>query len=266
MSIIPMKSPPNWNRRPISLPGEDFGNQSVLLAGVNDCVHIQRGLSMTWSEFASVHTISINATWWKAPGISAPPLEKGSKYSRAMRGTPWAMPSPPMWWMPPEEAENSSHAQLSGQLLDHKIILRNYEGYITTYEEPIQYHPHDPKTCSYCRNKRKSPTRVVLLPYWMVVKNMFIKPKGLMNCTIAVVDSTVCVPILPNGCPGGLGQRGRLIHITGCTNTRKKGVQMHYRRLGKTWLKVSEILTGFLGNFWQSDREDSASSPFALRI
>jgi hypothetical protein len=29
---------------------------------------------------------------------------------------------------------------------DHKIILRNYEGYITTYEEPVQYQPHDPKT------------------------------------------------------------------------------------------------------------------------
>ena len=26
---------------------------------------------------------------------------------------------------------------------DHKVILRNYEGYITTYEEPAEYTPHD---------------------------------------------------------------------------------------------------------------------------
>lgn len=37
---------------------------------------------------------------------------------------------------------------------DHKIILRNYEGYIATYEEPTEYKPHDPKTCKACQNKR----------------------------------------------------------------------------------------------------------------
>jgi len=40
---------------------------------------------------------------------------------------------------------------------DHKVVLRNYEGYITTYEEPLDYKAHDPSTCSYCRNKRPEP-------------------------------------------------------------------------------------------------------------
>lgn len=40
---------------------------------------------------------------------------------------------------------------------DHKIILRNYEGYITTYEEPQDYVAHDPKTCWYCQHKRGEP-------------------------------------------------------------------------------------------------------------
>jgi lysine 2,3-aminomutase len=40
---------------------------------------------------------------------------------------------------------------------DHKIVLRNYEGLITTYEEPATYTPHDPKTCPYCQNKRSEP-------------------------------------------------------------------------------------------------------------
>ena len=29
---------------------------------------------------------------------------------------------------------------------DHKVVLRNYEGYITTYEEPLNYKQHDKST------------------------------------------------------------------------------------------------------------------------
>jgi hypothetical protein len=32
-------------------------------------------------------------------------------------------------------------------------VLRNFEGYITTYEEPISYQPHDPTTCTFCLNQ-----------------------------------------------------------------------------------------------------------------
>jgi lysine 2,3-aminomutase len=38
---------------------------------------------------------------------------------------------------------------------DHKVVLRNYEGFISTYEEPQDYQAHDPKTCKYCQSKRK---------------------------------------------------------------------------------------------------------------
>jgi lysine 2,3-aminomutase len=40
---------------------------------------------------------------------------------------------------------------------DHKVVLRNFEGYISTYEEPIDYKPHDPTTCPYCQAKRPEP-------------------------------------------------------------------------------------------------------------
>ncbi len=40
---------------------------------------------------------------------------------------------------------------------DHKVVLRNYEGYITTYEEPVDYVPHDRRTCAYCRTERSEP-------------------------------------------------------------------------------------------------------------
>ena len=40
---------------------------------------------------------------------------------------------------------------------DHKIALRNFEGYISTYEEPENYQRHDPATCSYCQHRRAEP-------------------------------------------------------------------------------------------------------------
>ena len=40
---------------------------------------------------------------------------------------------------------------------DHKVILRNYEGYITTYEEPTDYQAHQRTSCTYCRSERSEP-------------------------------------------------------------------------------------------------------------
>ena len=60
---------------------------------------------------------------------------------------------------------------------DHKIILRNYEGYITTYEEPQTYKAHDPKTCSYCSNKRAEPGQSGVSGL-LDGEDMFIKPEN----------------------------------------------------------------------------------------
>ncbi len=40
---------------------------------------------------------------------------------------------------------------------DHKVVLRNYEGYITTYEEPDTYQRHDQASCGHCRDQRPEP-------------------------------------------------------------------------------------------------------------
>jgi lysine 2,3-aminomutase len=60
---------------------------------------------------------------------------------------------------------------------DHKIILRNYEGYVTTYEEPTTYTAHDPSTCSYCQNKRPEPGQTGITGL-LDGEEMFIKPEG----------------------------------------------------------------------------------------
>ena len=40
---------------------------------------------------------------------------------------------------------------------DHKIVVRNYEGMITTYEEPVDYSAHNSLTCKFCQNKWLEP-------------------------------------------------------------------------------------------------------------
>ncbi|MEP7158758.1 MAG: hypothetical protein ABI797_04980, partial [Chloroflexota bacterium] len=39
----------------------------------------------------------------------------------------------------------------------HKVVLRNYEGYITTYEEPLTYEQHDKASCKACQTARQEP-------------------------------------------------------------------------------------------------------------
>jgi lysine 2,3-aminomutase len=60
---------------------------------------------------------------------------------------------------------------------DHKIIVRNYEGYVSSYEEPTDYKAHDAKTCKYCQNKRPEPGQAGLTGL-LDGDEMFIKPLG----------------------------------------------------------------------------------------
>ena len=60
---------------------------------------------------------------------------------------------------------------------DHKVILRNYEGYITTYEEPEHYEKHDQATCRYCQHERPEPGQSGVLGL-LEGERMWIEPKG----------------------------------------------------------------------------------------
>jgi lysine 2,3-aminomutase len=60
---------------------------------------------------------------------------------------------------------------------DHKVVLRNYEGYITTYEEPEHYTPHDKANCKYCQNPRPEPGQGGIEGL-LDGKQMWIEPSG----------------------------------------------------------------------------------------
>jgi hypothetical protein len=60
---------------------------------------------------------------------------------------------------------------------DHKVVLRNYEGYITTYEEPATYAPHDKAACTYCQHERPEPGQSGVLGL-LEGEALWIEPKG----------------------------------------------------------------------------------------
>jgi hypothetical protein len=37
---------------------------------------------------------------------------------------------------------------------DSRVVVRNYEGLVTTYAQPRAYQPHNPATCAYCQAHR----------------------------------------------------------------------------------------------------------------
>jgi hypothetical protein len=60
---------------------------------------------------------------------------------------------------------------------DHKIVLRNYEGYITTYEEPLEYTQHDKAHCASCQHPRQEPGQGGVHSL-LQGERMWIEPKG----------------------------------------------------------------------------------------
>ena len=56
-------------------------------------------------------------------------------------------------------------------------MLRNYEGYITTYEEPETYQKHDQLACRYCQHERPEPGQSGVLGL-LEGERMWIEPRG----------------------------------------------------------------------------------------
>ncbi|MHB0987193.1 MAG: lysine 2,3-aminomutase [Bellilinea sp.] len=158
--------------------GIPLGNQSVLLAGVNDCVHIQRKLAQDLVRIRVRPYYLYQCDLVEGAGHFRTPVAKGIEIIEGLRGhtSGYAVPT----FVVDAPGGGGKIPVMPNYLIsmsDHKIILRNYEGYITTYEEPLQYAPHDPKTCSYCQNKRAEPGQSGVSGL-LDGEDMFIKPEN----------------------------------------------------------------------------------------
>ena len=158
--------------------GIPLGNQSVLLAGVNDCVHLQRELVQMLTRIRVRPYYLYQCDLVEGAGHFRTPVAKGIEIIEALRGhtSGFAVPH----FIVDAPGGGGKIPIMPNYLLsmsDHKVIVRNYEGYITTYEESTVYKSHDPKTCRYCQNKRPEPGQTGLAGL-LDGEEMFIKPQG----------------------------------------------------------------------------------------
>lgn len=158
--------------------GIPLGNQSVLLAGVNDCVHIQRQLVQDLVRMRVRPYYLYQCDLVEGSGHFRTPVDKGVEIIEGLRGhtSGYAVPT---FVVDAPGGGGKIPVMPSYQISasDHKVVLRNFEGFITSYEEPIEYTPHDPETCSYCRNKRAEPGQAGVSGM-LDGDTMFIKPEG----------------------------------------------------------------------------------------
>jgi len=158
--------------------GIPLGNQSVLLAGVNDCVHIQRDLVQKLVRIRVRPYYLYQCDLVEGAGHFRTPVAKGIEIIEGLRGHTSGFAVPTYVVDAPGGGGKiplMPSYQISAS--DHKIILRNYEGYITTYEEPQDYKAHDPATCKYCQSKRIEPGQSGVSGM-LDGEQMFIKPEG----------------------------------------------------------------------------------------
>ena len=138
--------------------GLPVGNQSVLLAGVNDCVHIQRALVHRLVENRIRPYYLYQCDLVEGSGHFRTPVGKGLEIMEGLRGhtSGYAVPT----FVIDAPGGGGKIPVMPNYLIsysDHKVVLRNYEGYITTYEEPPTYERHNEAACEYCQHQRSEP-------------------------------------------------------------------------------------------------------------
>jgi lysine 2,3-aminomutase len=138
--------------------GIPLGNQSVLLAGVNDCVHVMRALVHRLVENRIRPYYIYQCDLVEGSGHFRTPVGKGIEIMEGLRGhtSGYAVPT----YVVDAPGGGGKIPVMPNYLIsysDHKVILRNFEGYITTYEEPTEYTPHDRANCWYCQHPRPEP-------------------------------------------------------------------------------------------------------------
>jgi lysine 2,3-aminomutase len=156
--------------------GIPLGNQAVLLAGVNDNIHIQRQLVHELVRMRVRPYYLYQCDLVEGAGHFRTPVAKGIEIMEGLRGhtSGYAVHQ----YIIDAPGGGGKIPVMPNYLLsmsDHKVVLRNYEGYVTTYEEPVDYLPSD--AAKYKGEKRLEPGQSGVFGL-LDGESLFIKPEG----------------------------------------------------------------------------------------
>jgi len=156
--------------------GIPLGNQSVLLAGVNDNIHIQRQLVHELVRIRVRPYYLYQCDLVEGAGHFRTPVAKGIEIMEGLRGhTSGYAVHQYIIDAPGGGGKIPVMPNYLISLSDHKVVLRNYEGYITTYEEPVDYLPSH--SAVYTGEHRPEPGQAGVSGL-LEGEQMFIKPEG----------------------------------------------------------------------------------------
>ena len=135
--------------------GIPLGNQSVLLAGVNDCIHVMKKLVNDLVKirvrpyYIYVCDLSLGLSHFRTP------VSKGIEIIEALRGhtSGFCVPT----FVVDAPGGGGKVPVMPNYVLSQtprKVILRNFEGVITTYTEPEHY--ESKCNCPVCRGEREN--------------------------------------------------------------------------------------------------------------
>lgn len=157
--------------------GIPLGNQTVLLRGVNDCVHVMKKLmhelvrNRVRPYYIYQCDLSMGLEHFRTP------VSKGIEIIEALRGhtSGYAVPT----FVVDAPGGGGKTPVMPNYVISqspNKVILRNFEGVITTYTEPREY--HEECHCEACEAQRKIDEGVASL---LETDRMALEPSHLLR-------------------------------------------------------------------------------------
>jgi lysine 2,3-aminomutase len=135
--------------------GIPLGSQTVLMAGINDCPNIMKVLFQQLVKHRVRPYYLYQCDLVTGAGHFRTPISKGIEIIEGLRGHTSGFAIPQLVIDAPEGGGKipvSPNYVISAS--ESRVVVRNYEGFITAYIQPETYHSHDQAGCSYCQHPR----------------------------------------------------------------------------------------------------------------
>ncbi|MDR2167337.1 MAG: lysine 2,3-aminomutase [Clostridiales bacterium] len=137
--------------------GIPLGNQSVLLAGINDCVHVMKELVQKLVKIRVRPYYIYQCDLSEGLSHFRTPVAKGIEIIEALRGHTSGFSVPTFVVDAPHGG--GKIPVMPNYIISYgpnQVILRNYEGVITRYDEPKQY--EEKCRCPICKGEKPQET------------------------------------------------------------------------------------------------------------
>lgn len=138
--------------------GIPLGNQSVLLAGVNDCPNVMKELvhKLVMNRVRPYYIYQCDLV--HGAGHFRTPVAVGIEIIENLRGhtSGYAVPT----YVIDAPGGGGKIPMMPNYLVSQsadRVVVRNFEGYMSAYTQPETYIRHDPATCPSCRQRRAEP-------------------------------------------------------------------------------------------------------------